>query len=146
MKKRNEPKFTYKDTYTKCEIFDPKYGRTFVGEAHCHPDDADFQSLITGSTLAELRASTKALISYKNDLRVKIEALQQYLYSINQSKQFNPSSYEVVMLMRQIKMLKLDLEEIKEEIRMLKIHERKYINEKDRVYKYLREKRNENNK
>lgn len=146
MKKRNEPKFTYKDNYTKCEVFDPKYGRTFIGEAYCHPDDADFQSLITGSTLAELRAERKALTAYKNDLRVKREALQQYFYSINQSKQFNPFSYEVNMLMRQIEMLKAEFEEIREQIKLLKVYEQKYIDEKDRVYKYLREKRNENNK
>ena len=142
MKKKKEPKFTYKDNYTKCEVIDDKYGRKYTGEAYCHPDDADFQSLITGSTIAEMRALINTMVAYKNDLRIKLEALYQLYYSMNQSKKFNKESYEAKMLFRQIKLLKQDLSAAKEQIELYKQDLNTYMKDKDNVYKYLRQKNN----
>ena len=140
MKKKKEPKFTYKDNYTKCEVIDDKYGRKYIGEAYCHPNDADFQSLITGSTIAEMRALINTMVAYKNDLRIKLEALHQLYYSMNQSKKFNKESYEAKMLFRQIKLLKQDLSAAKEQIELYKQDLSTYMEDKDNVYKYLRQK------
>ena len=142
MKKKKEPKFTYKDNYTKCEVIDYKYGRKYVGEAYCHPDDSDFQSLITGSTIAEMRAIINTMITYKNDLRIKLEALSQLYYSMNQSKKFNKESYEAKMLFRQMNLLKQDLAVAKEQIEAYKKDLNMYMKDKDNVYKYLRKKKN----
>lgn len=141
MKKKKEPKFTYKDNYTKCEVIDNKYGRKYIGEAYCHPDDEDFQSLITGSTIAEMRAIINTMVAYKNDLRIKLEALSQLYYSMNQSKKFNKESYEAKMLFRQIKLLKQDLSAAKEQLELYKQDLNTYIRDKDNVYKYLRQKK-----
>ncbi len=142
MKKRNEPKFTYKDNYTKCEVIDNKYGRTFIGEAKCNPVDKDFESLITGSTIAEMRARIHALTAYRNDLKIKLEALNQLLYSMNHSKKFNRESYEAKMLFRQIRFVKEDVEMINGYIKDMKKDLKDYIDGKEKVYQILRRKDN----
>ena len=143
MKKKKEPEFTYKDNYTKCEFVDNKYGRKYVGEAYCNPVDEDFKSLITGSTIAEIRMHINMMTTYKNDLRIKLEGLNQLLYSMRQSKKFDPTSYPVKMLYRQIRITRDDIETIKDCIAEMKADLKNYIDGKEKVYQILRAKNNE---
>jgi hypothetical protein len=66
MKKR-KIEFTYaseKNTVTICQIFD-KFGKVYVGQAVCHPDDLDMVNRMTGAALAQMRAE----LSMLRDLR-----------------------------------------------------------------------------
>lgn len=137
-----EPIFEYKDNYTKCTVID-NLGREFVGEAHCHPDDKDFDSQITGSTIAEMRARIAAARTYRDDLKIKLAALNQLMYSMEQSSKFNRKSYEAKMLYRQIRLMKDDLDIAKHQLAVLKLDLFEYMQSKDEVHKYLRKHREE---
>ena len=66
MKKR-KVRFTYaseNNAVTICQIFD-KYGKVYVGQAVCHPNDLDMMSKMTGAALAQMRAE----LSMLKDLR-----------------------------------------------------------------------------
>ena len=127
-----EPIFYYRDGYAKC-LAEDNMGRVFIGEAWCADEDKDFESMIMGSTIAEMRAQIAAAKTYRDDLKIKLSALNQLYYSMKHSKQFNPKSYENKMLHRQIKLavLKLDLFE--------------YINDKDQLHKKIKENRSASN-
>lgn len=132
-----EPVFKKENNVTICEVTD-NLGRIFRGEARCHPDDKDFESPITGGVIAEMRARIEVARTYRNDLRVKLAALNQLLYSMNKSSHFSKDSYEAKMLYRQIRLVKDDLEIAKHQLAVLKVDLFEYINEKERVHKYLR--------
>ena len=114
----------------------------FVGTAVCHEDDADMCSEKTGTEIAIRRANIKALRVYRDELKIKLKALNQLYFSINKSKKFNEKSYENRMLQRQIRLIKNDLESIKETIASEEQSLRKYIVEKDAFYKITRTRRN----
>ena len=134
------PIFTYKDGYARCETED-NLGRKFIGEARCADEDKDFESILMGSTIAEMRAQIEAAKTYRNDLKIKLSALKQLYYSMNQSKQFNPKSYENKMLHRQIKLIEADLEIAIHQLAVLKLDLYEYINDKDQLHQRLRKKR-----
>ncbi len=135
-----EPIFKYKDGHATC-IAEDSMGRKFIGEAWCADEDKDFESKITGLTIAETRAQIAAAKTYRDDIKVKLSALKQLLYSMNQSGNFDPHSYEAKMLYRQIKLHKLDLEIAKHQLAVLKLDLFEYINEKDAYHKKIREMR-----
>jgi len=137
-----EPTFYYKDGYAKCTAEDDM-GRVFIGEAWCAEEDKDFESMIMGSTIAEMRARIAAAKTYRDDLKIKLSALNQLYYSMKHSKQFNPKSYENIMLHRQIKMIKNDLEIAKHQLAVLKLDLYEYINMKDEHHKKIRKMREE---
>lgn len=132
-----KPVFYYKDGYAKCAAEDG-LGRSFIGEAWCSDEDKEFESMIMGSTIAEMRAQIEAARTYRNDLKIRLQALKQLYYSMNQSKQFNPKSYENKMLHRQIKLLENDLEIAKHQLAVLKLDLYEYINNKDDYHKKLK--------
>jgi hypothetical protein len=89
-----------------------KKGKVIEGNALCHPDDSIVQSEYVGCDLAELRALGNYLVEVRdNELKPGLAALKQYYYSINQSKRFNPNSYEARMLKRQICRLEAEIKE-----------------------------------
>ena len=132
-----EPVFKKENNVTICEVTD-NMGRIFRGESRCHPDDKDFESPITGGVIAEMRARIAAARTYRDDLKIKLAALNQLLYSINKSSHFNPEAYETKMLRRQIRLMKDDLDIAKHQLAVLKVDLYEYINEKEKVHKYLR--------
>ena len=88
-------------------------GFSFTGVAHCHPEDK-FSEYIGGS-LAEQRATREYLrFVRENEIKPQLHALKQLYYSMNKSKNYNPKSYEAVMLQRQIRQREDDLEVIKD--------------------------------
>lgn len=115
----------------------------YVGTAICHPTDLDFESEKTGQSIAIMRAQVKICQAFvKNNLKPRLAALNQLYYSMNQSKKFNPDSYENKMLQRQIQLTKNQLTIVKEEIANKKQEIKDYINQKDEFYKTLRANRN----
>lgn len=132
-----QPIFKYENGHAICEVKDD-LGRIFKGEARCHPEDEDYASELTGCTIAEYRAQIEAARTYRNDTRIKLTALNQLLYSMNQSSNFSPKSYEAKMLYRQIRMMKEDLEIAKHQLAVLKLDLYEYMRDKDELFKKLR--------
>jgi len=58
------------------------------------------------------------------------------------SNKFNPKSYENIMLQRQIRIFKFDIDEIKKIIATEKQNLITYISEKDKFYNKIRKNRN----
>ena len=139
-----EPIFYYRDGYAKC-LAEDDMGRVFIGEAWCADEDKDFESMIMGSAIAEMRAQIEAAKTYRDDLKIKISALNQLYYSMKHSKQFNPKSYENKMLHRQIKLLENDLSIAKHQLAVLKLDLFEYINDKDQLHKKIKENRSASN-
>lgn len=124
-----------------CTLEDNK-NRKFVGIAKCHPTDEDFGNSYTGSHIACERAVIKYLKSVrKNELEPALAALKQLYYSINKSKNYNPKSYESIMLRRQIRIKEEDLEFIKQELAEREQKLAAYIAEKDMFYQKTRKSR-----
>lgn len=123
-----------------CVIKDGK--NIFTGQAHCHPEDQDFQNKLTGSIIAEARAEIAQFQHIRdNELRPQLKALQQLYYSMNHSKHFNPKSYEAKMLTRAIKRTEEELDITRAAIARLRAETNQFITDKDNLYKTLRQKR-----
>ena len=137
-----QPKFEYKNGHAICTAED-EMGRIYKGEAWCAPEDADFENSLTGSTIAEMRAQIAAAKTYRDDLKNKLSALNQLLYSMNQSSKFSPDHYEAKMLYHQIYLVKNDLDIAKHQLAVLKLELFEYINDKNVLYQKIRESRNE---
>lgn len=114
----------------------------YIGIAKCHQDDMDFESEKTGLAIAAIRARIKMLQGYiQNTLKPQYKALEQYYFTMKHSKNFNKDSYEIKMLYRRLRFIKKQLNSVKETIEYEKENLKTFINEKDKFYKKLREKR-----
>lgn len=113
----------------------------YVGTAQCHTEDKDMQSEKTGCEIAFKRARIKTWQGYKDELKIKLAALNQLYYSMKHSTHFNENSYENKMLQRQINLIKFDLDTVKEIIDNEQKDLRDYIKDKDIFYNKVREKR-----
>lgn len=112
----------------------------FKGLSHCHPEDEDMMSKLTGETIAEARALLAYLRHIKNnELKPQLKALKQLYYSMNRSKHFNPRSYEYRMLRRQICIVENSLSGIKEEIANIKFNLKEYLKQKEKDHKIIKE-------
>ena len=141
--KKNEPIYTWHENIKTavCTVID-KYGNKFEGFAYCHPDDYDFVNAKTGCTIAHMRAEIKAYQFYKNhEVKPALAALRHLYYTMNKSKSFNPNSYEVKMLQRQISQKISDLEEVDHLIETTRENIKDFINMKDEFYKKTRARR-----
>lgn len=111
----------------------------FIGQAHCHPDDADFQSELTGSFIAELRANIKCLKFMKNhEIRSQLVALNHTLGCIKMSQKYDPNCHAVKTLQRQIYLTTEELTTIKQQIATLEQELNTYIANKEKFYKSIR--------
>ena len=122
-----------------CVLSDGK--KTYTGYAECHEDDRDMMSLKTGCEIALKRAEIQVLRAYRDELKIRLSALNQYYHSMNMSHRFNEKSYENRMLQRQIRMISFDLTTIKEEIATREQDVLSYIAEKEKFYKRIRHNR-----
>lgn len=138
---KHEPIFCWKEDIglASCILTDGQH--YYCGVAQCHPDDLDMASEKTGCEIAFKRAKIRALREYRDTLKIKLQALNQLYYSINQSKSFNEKSYENKMLQRQIRMIKFDLDTTKEIIATEEQNLREYLSEKEKFYKKIRSNR-----
>ena len=126
----------------KCMIRHEKNGPIFVGEAICHEEDLDMVSPRTGQEIAYRRAKIKQLQHIKNnEIKPKLAALTHLYGCMTHSSRFNPESYENTMLQRQTRLMEFDLTTVNEMIRYERENLKAYIDDKDRMYKHIRKKR-----
>lgn len=136
---KNNINFSYDNEKTICTINYDNY--TAIGIAKCHPDDLDMQNKNTGCEIALHKAMIQLYYYQKRALKNKLSALNQLYYSMKHSKHFNPKSYENKMLQRQINLIKMDLDTIKELITTTKENLKEYIQLKDDFYIAIRKNR-----
>ena len=142
---KNEPIFHWdEDTgVSSCLLSDGE--RVYTGFARCHPDDEDMKGEKTGCEIALRRAKIAALRGYRDELKIRLSALNQYYHSMNMSYRFNEKSYENKMLQRQIRQIKFDLDTTKEMIATEELSLRTYIKSKDVFYTQTRKRRQKAN-
>ena len=131
---KHEPIFNWDENagVASCILSDGE--KVFTGFAQCHPDDKDMSSEKTGCEIAFRRARINALRGYRDELKIKLKALNQLFYSMNKSYRFNKKSYENKMLQRQIRMIDFDLTTTKEMIATEEQSLRQYLSDKDKFY------------
>ena len=126
----------------KCMMRESKNGPVFVGEAYCHDDDLDMVSARTGQEIAFRRAKIKCLQHIRNtDIKPRLAALKHLYGCMVHSTKFNPNSYENCMLQKQIRGLEFDLATTNEMIQYERENLKAYIDDKDKMYKHIRKKR-----
>lgn len=127
--------------FASCVMKD-NYDRVHVGIAQCHEYDFDMQNKITGLQIAYQRAEIASLKSHiQDELKPRLRALHQLYYSMNRSKKFNSNSYENKMLKRQIHIIKNDIITAKEMLVELEENLKIYLDEKEKLYQKIRNKR-----
>ena len=130
------------DTGTALCIFkDTVTNKEYTGMAVCHPDDMDMCSKITGQEIALMRAAAEVYKGLKDIYVIEEKALKQLYFSMNQSKKFNPNSYETKMLLHQIQLKREGIEFAKEMIKEHQKNLKEYLDDKDVFYKQIRERR-----
>lgn len=95
----------------------------------------------TGQEIAYRRAEINAYKKYRDNIKIRLSVLNQLYYSMNQSKHFNPKSYENKMLQRQIHFLQDDLDTVNNILATLQENLREYLQKKDEFYKQIRKNR-----
>ena len=142
---KNEPIFHWDEEtgVSSCILSDGE--RVYTGFAHCHPDDEDMKGEKTGCEIALRRAKIAALRGYRDELKIRLSALNQQYYSINKSHKVNEKSYENKMLQRQIRQINFDLDTTKEMIATEELSLRTYIKSKDVFYTQTRKRRQKAN-
>lgn len=140
--KKNEPIYEYdkEGGVTTCIL---TYGQNiFLGIAQCHEDDKDMQNEYTGCCIALSRAKIEYFAHVRDhEIKPGLAALNQVYYTINRSKQFNPKSYEHIMLQRQIQQKENDLAVIKAMLTTEKQNLREFLEMKENFYKKIRKNR-----
>ena len=129
----------YENNIAVCTLTDSK-NRVFIGQAFCHPDDLDFASEITGCEIAHRRAMIKAKRRERDDIKVALETLQQFDKILKNSLKFNQYTYQYKMLCRLIKRTTLELTTVKQEIATEIKKLKDYIETKDKIHNYIRQK------
>ena len=118
--------------------------KTFVGTAYCAESDRDMMSEKVGCEIAYRRAIIKCLNSHKDELKIKIAALQEYYYTMNKSKYFDKTSYPIRRLNRQIELLTDELETTKELVKKEQDFLKHYMEDKAEFYTKIRNNRKAN--
>ena len=142
---KNEPIFHWDEETGKAACIVSDGEKVYTGFAQCHPDDSDMASEKTGCEIALRRAKINALRGYRDELKIRLSALNQYYHSMNMSYRFNEKSYENKMLQRQIRQIKFDLDTTKEMIASEELNLRAYIKSKDVFYTQTRKRRQKAN-
>ena len=92
----------------------------------------------TGKHIAETRAQIDLLQNYKNiELRPELKAYKHLLGTMQQSKKYNPNSYEAKRLNKEIKNVKKTIAEINEALNTTKKELKEYIDTKEKLYHRL---------
>ncbi len=114
--------------------------QVFIGEAHCHDDDMDMASERTGLTIAEARATIKMKKFIRQyEIKPVIESYKHLLKNIQSSSKHNPKAYESCMLRSQLAHWENKLTEITNDINEEAKYLGEYIEQKDKLYKRLRD-------
>ena len=80
------------------------------GKATCHDDDEQWKSELTGKYIAMTRAQID-ILRKKRDYEIipSIMALEHVLSTMEQSKKYNPKSYEAIRIKKELKHYQEDL-------------------------------------
>lgn len=85
-------KFYYTENIVICIVTDPTSGQKFVGEAKCHPNDSYNKRI--GEQIAEMRAETEIYRFLRETARIEENNLRIAIIDMEQSKKYDPKSYE----------------------------------------------------
>lgn len=121
------------------------HDKVYMGKARCHPADYDFESKLVGEHYAYMRSLLAEMRAHRNDLLAELRALNHVYDILLQNNNVSKQSIECYTLRRQIKLKERDLAEVRALIKDTNINLRETIQEKDKLYVKLREKRNTNN-
>lgn len=80
------------DNTTICVLTHPDSGQKFVGIAKCNPGDTYNQRI--GEQIAEKRAETEMYRHLREAARIEEHNLRIAITDMEQSKKYNPKSYE----------------------------------------------------
>ncbi len=123
-------------------VITTKDGTKIVGTAQCSPKDRDMLNELTGGEIAEMRARIKYYKYIKNkQLRPELKTLKKFLYTINKSKYYNEKDYPNQMLLRAIKRLEDDIEDVESLIIDTEYELKNYLKYKGEFYQKIRAKR-----
>lgn len=94
--KKYDPEFSWDaESGTAICILTDEKGRTFIGEATCHPNDEDMMSERTGCELAFRRAKLQYLRTVRDaEIKPALFALEHLYASMVHSTHFEAKSYE----------------------------------------------------
>lgn len=137
--------FTYdeKTGVTICTLKDTKRN-TYIGEAHCHPDDTDMKNKMTGSEIAYRRAYIKFLKHIRDTEFVPQLAVLKHTYScMEQANDFNPKDNNVRLMKRAIDNYSAAVDMIRAAIRDERNDLHTYMTGKAKLYKQIRTRRAE---
>jgi hypothetical protein len=144
---KNKPVFEWDEESGKALCILTDGNDTFVGTASCAPEDEDLKSEKTGCTIALYRAEIQYFRHIKNHvLKPSLGALNQLYYSMNKSLKFNEKSYENKMLQRQIHQMETDLDTINKMIATKQQDLKVYCENKEKMFKRIRNLREARNK
>ena len=111
-----------------------------IGIAECHPDDTPFISQLTGGVIAQYRAEIDLLKKINQfELGPSITAVKHIYCTMTRSKHYNPKSYEANRIKRELAHLLDEYTENKNMIVLLKHNLDKYIQDKEKLYKKIKE-------
>lgn len=129
-----------KEGHAICAINAPN-GHRYIGEAWCNSIDHDMMNEATGCNIAQMRATIKMYQGWRNEYKIRLDALNEVYYCMKHSTHFNPKSYENRMLQRKIKAQQENISTLNEYINDLRKDIKSYIDEKDMFYKRIRNNR-----
>ena len=107
----------------------------FIGTAKLHPEDINFGSSYTGCTLAELRATIKALKYERKQVHRQTKEWTRFLNACTGCKKFNRYSNTAKVVFRQYNRQVKYMNDLAEEIKKLKNDETTIIKTRDKYIK-----------
>ena len=122
---------SYKETYkwnpetgeAMAILTDTKTGKTFLGEAICHPGDREHMSEYTGIDIADMRARLNILRDIRDsEIKPQLKTMKHLYCNMKTNKLYNPRSYEARMVRRQYYFLQGNLKTIQDLINEYKTY------------------------
>ena len=110
-------------------------GRTFIGEARLHPDDA--WSNFFGCSLAEDRAMLKLNKTLYREAKKKCDACREFVNSLTQYKDFDPDSTVAKTIFRQLNRRIKEVNRLGDEITMCELAIMQHTKTREKVLDLL---------
>lgn len=126
---------------TTCTLIDTK-NNIYVGKAECHPDDKDMMNHLTGEEIAYRRAYINYLKALRDINVPKLEVLQHLYSCMAQAADFNPKDNNVRLLVRAINDYAAGVDMLRQAVRDERDSLHQYMADKARLYKQIRQSRN----
>lgn len=134
----SEPKFSFYDNVSRCELLDPDTHELIVGEAYCMPEDADMMSQKTGCDIALYKATAKLFRNKQKRLKKEKKVLED-LYKVYQGRpDYDQADPYVRILRKKIHSYQSDIALISDCESACHKDLEKYIQDKDKFYQQIR--------